>query len=289
MRYLAFSMVAVAVALAVPSAGMSQSLEGRTPPRGETVRGYLSWSSFEPYAELAPPAQVGSVVDREDWAEVLDLQKQADAARWEAANADAASIYPRFAGVFGGQIDRAETPRLIHLLNRVERDVSIPVFAAKEVFRRPRPFQRAQLTRVCGLDTPPPPDPDPKDRSSYPSGHSAYGWAAAMVLAQVAPDRSVAVLARGYDYGISRVICGVHYPSDVEAGRLIASGVFARLATNAAFRRDLGSARYEHQRILRRSHPLDRPAPRAADASIKQRKLLGSSRASLRHRADRGA
>lgn len=43
------------------------------------------------------------------------------------------------------------------------------------------------------------------------------------------PQRADEILKRGYDYGQSRVQCGVHWQSDVEAGRVVGSAVVAHL------------------------------------------------------------
>ena len=71
------------------------------------------------------------------------------------------------------------------------------------------------------------------------------GWAWALILSELAPDRANAILARGLAYGESRVICGVHYASDVEAGRLVGAAMVARLKGDRAFQRDLAAARLE--------------------------------------------
>ena len=67
---------------------------------------------------------------------------------------------------------------------------------------------------------------------SYPSGHTAIGWATALVLAEINVDRQNEILKRGYEMGQSRVICGYHFQSDVDAARLVASAVVARLHAN---------------------------------------------------------
>jgi acid phosphatase (class A) len=131
------------------------------------------------------------------------------------------------------------------MLNRAERQVSRPIFAAKPIYARARPYQRLRLAHVCGRDGPSEPDPDTSHRTSYPSGHSAYGWTAALVLARVAPDRAAAILQRGLDYGESRVICGMHFPSDVAAGELVATAVVAHLDRLPEFQHDLEAARRE--------------------------------------------
>ncbi len=53
-------------------------------------------------------------------------------------------------------------------------------------------------------------------------------------------------MARGFDFGQSRVVCGFHYPSEVNAGRLMGTVMFARLMQNPAFRADLDAAKAEY-------------------------------------------
>ncbi|WP_274609970.1 acid phosphatase [Pseudomonas sp. TH41] len=84
-----------------------------------------------------------------------------------------------------------------------------------------------------------------KKDGSYPSGHSAVGWACALILSEIAPERTDALLARGFAYGQSRVICNVHWQSDVDAGRIIGAAAVARLHADPVFRSDLEIARLE--------------------------------------------
>lgn len=80
---------------------------------------------------------------------------------------------------------------------------------------------------------------------SYPSGHTAIGWATALVLSEINPDRQNEILKRGFEMGQSRVICGYHFQSDVDAARIVASGVVARLHANDAFMKQLQKAKAE--------------------------------------------
>jgi acid phosphatase (class A) len=52
------------------------------------------------------------------------------------------------------------------------------------------------------------------------------------------------MLKRGFDFAESRVVCRVHWRSDVAAGRLMASAVYARLQSDPVFKaqRDLARA-----------------------------------------------
>jgi acid phosphatase (class A) len=82
-------------------------------------------------------------------------------------------------------------------------------------------------------------------QGSYPSGHSAAGWAWALVLAEVAPDRADAILARGRAFGQSRVVCNVHWQTDVVEGRIMGAATVARLHADPAFAADVEAAKKE--------------------------------------------
>jgi acid phosphatase (class A) len=80
------------------------------------------------------------------------------------------------------------------------------------------------------------------------------GWAFGLILAEIAPDRAAAVLARGRAYGDSRLFCGVHNASAVEAGRVVGATMVAALHTSKEFRADLAAAETELF-ALRRTQP----------------------------------
>ena len=93
----------------------------------------------------------------------------------------------------------------------------------------------------------------------YPSGHTTASWEAGLVLSELAPDAATPVLARARAFGESRVVCGVHNMSAVEAGWMTATAVFAAQHASAAFRADLDTARAELS-ALRTSRSVDAPA-----------------------------
>ena len=80
---------------------------------------------------------------------------------------------------------------------------------------------------------------------SYPSGHAAIGWAWALLSTEISPDQSDAILARGLAFGDSRIICNVHWQSDVIEGRLMGASVIARLHADPIFRADIEAAKTE--------------------------------------------
>lgn len=164
--------------------------------------------------------------------------------RWRLAGEDADLSFPRPAEVFscaaGLPIAAERTPRLLDLLERVKWDAGLSVLAAKKRYQRPRPFL-VNKRPTCS-----PEDEAGLARSgSYPSGHSAIGWAWALVLAEVVPDRADAMLARGRAFGDSRLVCNVHWASDVAEGRVMGAAVVARLHADRAFLADVAAARAE--------------------------------------------
>ena len=116
---------------------------------------------------------------------------------------------------------------------------SKPFTQVKDVFKRPRPYLR-DAGAIC-VDRSRELDESP----DYPSGHATWGFANALILAEMAPERSAEVLARGRAFGESRVVCGVHSPSAVEAGRTNAAALVAALHASPDFRADFEAARAE--------------------------------------------
>jgi acid phosphatase (class A) len=242
--WLAAAVLALGLAAGAPA--FAQQAEREPRPLDEHPQGYLQGDEITYLAYLAAPPAEGSTEDQLDVAAVKTLQAGVTEDRWKQAQADALYLFPQFEAAFGAPIDRQHAPHLVHLLNEALRDVSWPTNAGKGYFARARPYQRLQLERVCAETVGPQLPPDPTDRSSYPSGHSAAGWTTALILAQVAPDNAPAILARADDYALSRVICGDHFPTDVQASRMLAAAVVAREATVPAFQRDLACAMAEH-------------------------------------------
>jgi acid phosphatase (class A) len=107
----------------------------------------------------------------------------------------------------------------------------------KDLYKRVRPyvaFGEASCT----------PAEKHKD-DSYPSGHASIGWAWALTLAEIAPDRADALFARGLAFGMSRIVCGVHWKSDVDSGRIVGAAAVSRLHADPVFLAQLAEARRE--------------------------------------------
>lgn len=193
--------------------------------------------------DVLPPAPVaGSPEDAADRATFRATRVQQGSPRWQQAIGDADESVPAMLADFtpaaGRDLSPTATPALARLLTRMRGDVAAAVNAVKPVYARRRPFL-VDAGAVC--------QPRAKLENSfdYPSGHTSWGTAVALVMAELMPARASEILIRARDYGDSRVICGAHNASAVAAGRQAAAAVVARLHGNPTFRNDLDKARQE--------------------------------------------
>lgn len=180
----------------------------------------------------------------DDWVQYCWGKTVRDTPRGNQAFVDAtysaAAIATTFNPAFGMTISKSNTPELYTLLSRVISDCSNGTNKAKNGYMRKRPFDLYDETSLT-----PSAEASLKKNGSYPSGHTTAGWTFALILAEINPERQDTILSRGYQYGQSRVICGVHYQSDVTAGRMVASAVVARLHADPAFMEQLKKAKEE--------------------------------------------
>ncbi|WP_345785122.1 phosphatase PAP2 family protein [Stenotrophomonas sp.] len=207
--------------------------------------GYLDATAVPASIQLvpAPPAagSAGFALDEQVSREARALR---GTPRFAQATRDAELGFPEGANQFSCAIDvdvdAVKTPALYRLLERSRIDASAATRAAKHQYQRPRPFM------VNGEPTCTPDDEAGlRKNGSYPSGHTSIGWAWALILSEIAPDRADAIQARGRNYGESRLVCNVHWQSDILEGRFMGAAAVARLHDNAAFNKDLLAARRE--------------------------------------------
>lgn len=160
--------------------------------------------------------------------------------RAQALEDNAIDPFAAFDSVLGENFTATNFPATARLLDRAGRAAGFAGDPVKFVYQRPRPFLSDSAITPCI-----PNDERLRASFSYPSGHAALGFGWALVLAELVPSRTEAIIDRGRDFTWSRVVCGVHYPSDVEAGRTVAAAAIARLHTDPAFQSEFAAARAE--------------------------------------------
>lgn len=230
---------------APPPPPTAPEVVGEFRPGSGYLKGYLDRRQLPDSAALLPAAPAeGSPQAAADLATYRATRALRDTPRWALAAADDNLKFPAAAEIFSCALDlpvsQAATPHLNMLLRRSLLDAGLSTYGAKDRYQRPRPFVALQEGSCA-----PAAEPALVKDGSYPSGHAAIGWAWALVLAGLAPARADALLQRGHAFGQSRVVCGVHWQSDVDQGRLMGAAAVARLQADPVFQAQAVLARAE--------------------------------------------
>jgi hypothetical protein len=108
------------------------------------------------------------------------------------------------------RLSEVRAARAFALLNMAMHDAAVGCWGVKYLYFNPRPGQLdPNIKTVIGLPNFP----------SYPSGHSTFSSAAAVVLSYLFPAATPDFDAMKEEASISRLYGGIHYRSDVERGK----------------------------------------------------------------------
>ena len=167
-----------------------------------------------------------------------------DTPRFAQALLDYNMTFPLAAGTFSctlnAPITEQDTPTLYKLLRRSLTDAGISTVSAKNHYKRQRPFV-SNKEPICAPET----KEKLENDGSYPSGHTTVGWTWALILTEISPGETDAILARAKAFGESRNVCNHHWYSDVEWGRTMAAATVASLHTSPEFLADMEIAKAE--------------------------------------------
>ena len=160
------------------------------------------------------------------------------------SNPDWEVIFDSFSSYYGTTISPFDTPELWNLLTAVNQLCIKGCDWLSTQHNRIRPCVYFH-SPAGSLESP----ESLEVTSSYPSAHSAIGWASALVLNAVNRTAADSVYRCGYEFGQSRVVAGTNWQSDVDAGRLVACAAFVRLASASDFVEKLSRAIAEDRRV----------------------------------------
>jgi acid phosphatase (class A) len=200
---------------------------------------FLAPGALDPAALLPSPPADGSPGAAQELAELhrIEAARSPERAAQALHDEDVESV-EAFGGVMGPGFDLARLPATAQLFKDLRAEDKMAAKAAKSHFLRTRPWAAdTTLKTVCSKDD--------AVKSSYPSGHATMAFAAAAVLARLAPEKAQAIQARAADYAESRLVCGVHYRRDIEAGQTWGTVLAVKLMDTPAFRSELDAARTE--------------------------------------------
>lgn len=190
---------------------------------------------------IAPAPAPESAITREDLRILLDLQATRTPEMVAMANADVHRTLVRFSDVMGADLSPTRAPLATAFIDKARDDAAAVFLPPKAAWHRLRPYVAFPEIKLVV---------PPEETYSYPSGHAAFGMGTAIILANMVPEKAVEIYARGAQFGFERALAGVHYPSDVEAGRLSAVAILAVMMRNPDFQHDLKVARAEVRALL---------------------------------------
>jgi acid phosphatase (class A) len=185
---------------------------------------------------LTPPPTTQSDQTQLEIKLILTLQTTRTDADVKRALSEAKISPFLFSDVLGSWFNADDLPVTAEFLGKVHANAMSLKDSAKTVFVRDRPFLVDSRIKPCVVVDP---------SYSYPSGHSFDSMLLAMTLSEIFPDQKDGLIARARLVGDDRVMAGVHYPSDVAAGRTLAKAVFDIMMKNPDFQTGLEKAREE--------------------------------------------
>ena len=208
---------------------------------------FLRPAAIDPIKLLPAPAAENSAETKAEIDALLALQAARTPAEVARAKSEVDLKFTAFESAFGKWFSAKNLPQTDALCKTLEGEIKVFSRPAKDHFRRRRP--PAVDKRLKPLF-------DVGNDPSYPSGHATRGMVFALVLADAFPEKREALLTRGLEIGWDRCIAGVHYPSDVVAGRVLGQAVAQALLESPAFKKELDKVKTEIE-AAEKSHPAD--------------------------------
>lgn len=230
------SLLSACAALLILTAGSAAAKELRMPA-------YVPSADFDAFDMLPHPPAADSVITKKELAMlhwIEDHRKPDEVAQAKADEAERDIFI--FKTVLGDGFNAQALPLTALLSKHVEDDQQADSEPVKNKFDRVRPYNNDKtLHPVCALKT---------VADSYPSGHSMTGTLMALTLASMLPEKRDAIFARADAYLYNRLVCGVHYPSDIRAGKDVAYALFGVMEDNPKFKAERAAAEAEIRKAL---------------------------------------
>ena len=196
---------------------------------------YISKESYpEIRKDLPPPPTLNSAGQSFDEDTLLSLQASRTPEDCRRANSEVQINFDVFFGEPLGPLTKLEVEKVKPFMMKVDQDSFYFAEQLKHEFPRPRPYDYIKGLEPCV----------PKEQTlAYPSGHAAISALWAMVGADLFPEKAISLKQRADEIARDRVLGGVHHPSDIEAGKLVARSLYEKLQSSAKFQEDLRKVR----------------------------------------------
>jgi acid phosphatase (class A) len=195
---------------------------------------YLTPTSLPVREWPTAPFALGTPEETSDLAANLQFQNTRTDADCARANTEVDITLDSFYGPAYGPLSKKEVSALKDFFDKVINDASYFSSIQKDIWKRPRPFLVDSAIQPC----------IPLESSySYPSGHSTMAHASGDVLDLIFPERKTQIDARADQIAHDRVLGGVHFLTDIAAGKQTGDNVFQALQQSSAYQQDLQAAK----------------------------------------------
>lgn len=211
------------------------------PVWAEDAKPFITAKELDLTKFLAPPPANNSPEMQSELAEVLTLQVTRTPEMVARAQADAEENVWRFADVLGPKFTKDTLPKTDAFFARIVETEGAVVDPAKDFWKRPRPHLYSDLVKPVV----------PLSKSgAYPSGHATVGTLMAIMLSNMVPEKRTELMARSWEYANNRIVGGIHYRSDIVAGRIAGNLIAEAVMSQPDFAPEFDAARSELRAAL---------------------------------------
>lgn len=212
------------------------------PVFAEDAKPYSDDSEIKLVELLPPPPANDSAETRAELGVILTIQVTRTPEMEKAAIADAEEDVWRFADVVADpKFKKEDLPVFSAFFDRVVATEGAVIDPAKGFWKRPRPHLYSDLVK---------PIVELSKSGAYPSGHATVGTLMGIILADMLPEKRTAIMARAKDYAHNRLIAGIHFPSDIEAGRIAGTVIAQTIRSHDDFDTEYAAASTELRAAL---------------------------------------
>lgn len=155
-----------------------------------------------------------------DYQTLIDWQNKRTSEECELADAQKDTNLEVFFVDNNGPLTKEEAKKAARLIFLKKVSAGANIYRAKNIYKRPRPYDAYGDIKPCI---------ELEGSYSYPSGHSTIARFYALLLADMYPSKRLALLQRADEAAVHRMVGGVHYPSDVAAGKRFADALYQLL------------------------------------------------------------
>lgn len=167
---------------------------------------------------------------QQDYRTLQDFQKTRTDAECKRAASEVPVNIDSFYGPAYGPLTKVEVGQLASFFTRVHAEAKKVTQPAKDFWHRDRPFVAHKDLKPCV---------EKEQTYSYPSGHATSAELFARILLDIFPDRVKAIKKREDQIVDDRAIAGVHYPTDLRAGKLLGDLIYDEMQKNSTYKAEL--------------------------------------------------